>query len=289
MRSLHLAALAGSVCALIFACSSSSNDSGGAAGGDDASTPMPPPCTGPADCNGGVCQAGGCRPASCGDATKDGDETDVDCGGSCAPCADTKACAVAKDCTSGVCTGGVCQAPNDHDGVKNGDETGVDCGGTATNKCPAGQGCNADVDCDKVKCNTMTHVCMSATHSDGIQNDGESDVDCGGTTGAMPCDVGQGCNVDGDCNAVRCDTAATLKCLPPTHTDGLKNGDETGVDCGGPTAMNKCGQGEGCASNADCNALKCDVGGTNVCLPASHTDGIVNDGETGVDCGGAAL
>jgi hypothetical protein len=41
-------------------------------------------------------------------------ETDVDCGGACAPglrCADGKHCALAGDCTSGICTSTICQAP----------------------------------------------------------------------------------------------------------------------------------------------------------------------------------
>ena len=36
-----------------------------------------------------------------------------------------------------------------------------------------------------------------------------------------------------DCDSVLCDVTAK-KCSPPTHTDGIQNGDETGVDCGGP-------------------------------------------------------
>jgi hypothetical protein len=37
----------------------------------------------------------------------DGSETDVDCGGPCAPCAQGKACNVNADCASGSCA-----APN---------------------------------------------------------------------------------------------------------------------------------------------------------------------------------
>jgi hypothetical protein len=49
--------------------------------------------------------------ASCFNGLKDGDETGVDCGGSCAPCA-------------------TCD-----DGIKNGDEEGIDCGGAACAPC----------------------------------------------------------------------------------------------------------------------------------------------------------
>ncbi|EDM76079.1 putative lipoprotein [Plesiocystis pacifica SIR-1] len=59
----------------------------------------------------------------------DGDETDVDCGGSCEPCADGLGCAEGPDCASGVCEDGTCQAPTCDDEVANGGEYGVDCGG----------------------------------------------------------------------------------------------------------------------------------------------------------------
>jgi uncharacterized repeat protein (TIGR01451 family) len=49
---------------------------------------------------------------ACVDATRDGRETDVDCGGGgCAPCGGGKACSSGGDCLSGVCSGGSCLAP----------------------------------------------------------------------------------------------------------------------------------------------------------------------------------
>lgn len=41
--------------------------------------------------------------ASCMDTIKNGQESDVDCGGSCAPCATAKTCTKGMDCISGVC------------------------------------------------------------------------------------------------------------------------------------------------------------------------------------------
>ena len=40
---------------------------------------------------------------SCSDNQMNGDETDVDCGGSCGACPDGKGCVVGKDCLSKVC------------------------------------------------------------------------------------------------------------------------------------------------------------------------------------------
>jgi hypothetical protein len=53
-----------------------------------------------AACSAGPCTAKVC---TCDDSTTNGDETDFNCGGSCAPCADTKLCKVDADCASEIC------------------------------------------------------------------------------------------------------------------------------------------------------------------------------------------
>jgi len=245
-------------------------------------------CAGAADCVSKICFGGTCQTPAPADGIKNGDETDVDCGGSKSPaCADGKGCLAVADCTSGVCTSGKCQAPTATDGVRNGDETGVDCGGTKAPKCAAGQGCQTNADCNQLKCDTTQKKCLAASHTDGLKNDGETGVDCGGTA-PTKCPTGQGCLATADCDLAKCDVGATNLCLAPSHTDGLKNLGETGTDCGG-AAPTKCPTGQGCLATADCDLAKCDVGGTNLCLPPSHTDLIKNAGETGIDCGGAAL
>ncbi len=62
---------------------------------------------------GAFCRDGdvGCAADPCRDRERDGDETDVDCGGSCAPCADALACREARDCAGGRCFQGACCAP----------------------------------------------------------------------------------------------------------------------------------------------------------------------------------
>lgn len=54
---------------------------------------------------------GGGSAQSCSDATQNGLETDVDCGGSCGPCSLNARCAGALDCLSGLCSSGRCVAP----------------------------------------------------------------------------------------------------------------------------------------------------------------------------------
>ncbi|HEX4341435.1 MAG TPA: SUMF1/EgtB/PvdO family nonheme iron enzyme [Polyangiaceae bacterium] len=69
-------------------------------------------CTAGTDCASpasGRCASGRCAAATCSDAVKNGNETDVDCGGSCgATCAVTKKCGLDGDCASGSCLGGAC-------------------------------------------------------------------------------------------------------------------------------------------------------------------------------------
>lgn len=47
--------------------------------------------------------------ATCFDRVRDGAETDVDCGGYCAPCAEDQGCRISRDCASGRCAEGLCE------------------------------------------------------------------------------------------------------------------------------------------------------------------------------------
>jgi len=211
----------------------------------------------------GVCRRGVCRIAFAADNEQNHDETDVDCGGESAPaCDDGKHCLVGEDCKSGVCKDEICQPPSPNDGVKNGDETGVDCGGPteSTPRCGEGQGCLSDADCDALKCDVDgSGKCLPASHDDGIKNLGETDVDCGGPGSAKRCAVGQACVETSDCDAVRCNPT-THTCDPPSPNDGIKNGTETDVDCGGgaPTNAKRCAADQMCKTHSDCESLGCD-------------------------------
>lgn len=84
----------------------------------DGSPGNPPQDAGPLDAGneGGITppmDAGvDAAPApSCTDQMRNGNETDVDCGGSCPKCANGAMCSVANDCSSGICEGDRCVAP----------------------------------------------------------------------------------------------------------------------------------------------------------------------------------
>jgi hypothetical protein len=90
----------------------------------------------------------------CADGTKNGAETDVDCGGAvCGACGVGKACSLATDCVSNLCTAGQCVAvPTCTDGTKNGTETDVDCGGSCSQDCAVGKTCSVATDCVSNTC-----------------------------------------------------------------------------------------------------------------------------------------
>jgi len=66
------------------------------------------------------------------DGTMDGNETDIDCGGSvCAPCADGDGCEVDSDCESGICESGVCTEQTKSCPMAN----GLECNGGGAGTC----------------------------------------------------------------------------------------------------------------------------------------------------------
>ncbi|HLX69933.1 MAG TPA: hypothetical protein VKV04_09935 [Verrucomicrobiae bacterium] len=112
-------------------------------------------------CPSKVCANSVCQAASCSDGVKNGNETDVDCGGgTCSPCANGKVCVVNSDCTSGACTNGVCTVNTCTNGIQDGQETDVDCGGPVCSKCVNGKKCVGNSDCLSGTCNSGTHICQ---------------------------------------------------------------------------------------------------------------------------------
>ena len=67
-----------------------------------------------------------------------------------------------------------------------------------------------------------------------------------------------------------------------TCSDGIKNGNETGKDCGGSCLV--CVDGDGCVTGTDCKSKVCS-GGT--CLAPTCDDKVKNGDEADIDCGGS--
>ena len=140
------------------------------------------------------------------------------------------------------------------------DESDNDCGGTECQACGNGGYCNTNSDCLSKRCAFVgtRAKCAPGACNDKIHNDLETDVDCGGNDSppCARCGEGLGCKVNGDCTTGYCNTT-TLKCSQPGCNDGAKNGDETGIDCGGPSCGKTCGIGQGCAAAGDCASIRC--------------------------------
>jgi len=114
-------------------------------------------------------------------------------------------------------------------------------------------------------------------------------------TAGAACDQAGGKLCDGAGACVAClqnpDCAAPKVCSPahacvaPSCADGMKDGTETDVDCGGSCGAT-CTLGLTCATGLDCVSGVCS--GLKCASPACD-DGVKNGGESDVDCGGPCL
>ncbi len=203
---------------------------------------------------------------SCGDGTVDGDATHVE------TCDDAGATQTKTACTYGTqsactachtCTLVVLPARYCGNSI-------VDTGTGETCDPPGLAGCRAS-----------GAPCTSC--SDGVKNGGETDQDCGGGATGCPttCAVGKLCAANTDCASGKCTGNV---CTAASCTDGVKNGAESDLDCGGGTCA-ACPATKACLVVGDCQSGVCS---SNVCQAATCTDLVQNGGESAVDCGGTS-
>lgn len=188
-----------------------------------------------------------CGLPTCDDAFQNGNETGVDCGG--------------PDCPA---------CPTCSDGIQNGNEVGIDCGGTNCPSCPCNNNLTLTIKLDNYPEETTWQITdanggiWDSGGAYGNQPDGSTvnELIClpngcftltNNANGAVLASGGQ---FDGAVSAEFCVSEIIID--PPTCSDGIQNGNETDVDCGGSN----------CPPCVSCN------------------DGIQNGDETGVDCGG---
>ncbi|MFT3774792.1 MAG: hypothetical protein QM820_56305 [Minicystis sp.] len=212
------------------------------------------------------------RKAHCANGIADGDEQGVDCGdpaGECPRCAGAS-CTEPADCTSFTCNDGKCADPS--------------CVASAPKECwichtcIAGDPCASHADC-------ITGRCLSGA-----------------------CTI---CTADGDCPAGHCSPGGV--CLEVTCHNKVQDNDEQGVDCGGgcekscsDAGVEDAGDGgdagvedagvEDAGDGGDAGDAGMTCSNENDCPSGSHClgdqcvphcqDGILDDGETGTDCGG---
>lgn len=183
---------------------------------------------------------------------------------------------------------GASELPTCNDALLNGDESDVDCGGAVCSPCADGGGCRVGEDCESGLCDEgICYLAGMAPCFDGELDGDETDVDCGGPL-CPPCAEGAICVGPNDCVTGEC-SCPTGECPPfvctvPECQDGIRNGEESDVDCGGSSCP-PCALGQSCTQNAECVNLSC-VG--TVCQAASCTNAVVDGSETDLGCGGEA-
>lgn len=157
--------------------------------------------------------------------------------------------------------------PNCYDGILNNEEENIDCGGP---NCPLCDPCEngiwePELGEQWVDCGGECDPCDPSFN--GQLDPGEEGIDCGGDTGI---DCGELCG-DGllngfeeevDCGGTNCEAC-------PTCDDMILNQDEIGIDCGGSECM-ECPDGVDCTNGLlDGDELYVDCGGT-FCNPCEE-------------------
>lgn len=107
---------------------------------------------------------------------------------------------------------------------------------------------------------------------------GETGIDCGGPD-CDRCGLGEACSTASDCQQGDC---LLGYCQEPGCMDGVKNGLETGKDCG--SGCMPCQDGEACVAPTDCLSKSCK---DEHCATPTCDDGVLNGDEPTRDCGGS--
>lgn len=226
-------------------------DNEGGAGGS------PDTCTADADCvSGEVCEQGACIPAHCVNKELDGDESDVDCGGSCFSCDNGLICNDATDCQTLFCdkassaggaggTGGaggaggstedgpgVCAACTGHEDCEGAEGTYCDAGSCVVQK-DLGVACAEHEECADGFCPTDDGVCCNANCTDTCE----------------ACTADKTGGEDGTCAPVMMGEDPDTECTD----QGVESCGANGMGCNGSATAPGCvlyASGEVCASSA---------------------------------------
>jgi hypothetical protein len=222
------------------------NETGEDCGGPDCKPcELGAPCLKDRDCNEGRCSTTAVATAGYGYCISLGCRED-ECGGKCArcapglPCTNTEDCVAGSECRGGVCCGAPCSGVCRQCELR----TGACIPAPPSTKATGCEGvCDAKGDC-------------LACHNRTLDNS-EGDTDCGGP--CAKCENSRRCNSNDDCASCNCQMTTSGGpgvCAPANCQNGVLDGCETDVDCGGPCGAT-CGAGQTCKTKGDCLSLTC--------------------------------
>jgi cysteine-rich repeat protein len=178
-------------------------------------------------------------------------------------------CAKIKNIINGIatCVGNNCTVSTCNFGFGNCDGLNpnvceTDVMSSATNCGACGNACTSQNECASPVC--MNGLCggtspkaAGSNCSAGICNGAGACVTaqvCG--NGVVEVEVGEQCDDGNTTSGDGCSSTCTIE---PTCVDGVRNGTETDVDCGGGICM-KCDSGKLCLMNLDCASGTCTLG-----------------------------
>lgn len=209
-------------------------------------------CLSMLDCADGDCLNGTC--VGCADGERNGDEIDVDCGGSCQGCKQGQRCETAQDCLApnAYCDSNTCQSCDDT--VQGPSEPITDKGQHCSEKINRGGACFVDEDCTSDYMCGLNSTCQECIH------DGHCDYKCH----------------DGSCFDNVPGTFIGTTCPEGTIDDDLDASTEC-VQCdagysstAGSTACLVCPEGKQSIQGGTCKDLSCDAVGAVPPSPVCH-------------------
>jgi subtilisin-like proprotein convertase family protein len=246
----------------------------------DADGDVPPP---EEDCVAKICVDGAPAEEDVGSGAICDEDGGVLCDGSgaCVECLTVAQCPADTPCATYACTSGECVADFADAGTFVADPQPGDC---RNEQCDGGGGIVEDAvadtdlpvdasECTSNQCNSGTPLNPALSVNTPCNQNGGTR--CNGLGVCVECTAPAQCQsnvcTNGQCVAAACN-------------DGVLNGNETGLDCGGPDCAN-CPNGRGCDTGDDCISGFCNPN-TSLCAAPVCNDGYANGAETDVDCGG---
>jgi RHS repeat-associated protein len=254
-------------------------------------------CASGLSCTSGTCQdpcvvnplAAGCagaHPGHCADGIRDANETDVDCGGTCAACPTGSGCTVDADCgADSVCgtSNGACFGHARAQRVcwKSSCQLGTDVGGCGSADSACGQNCACVNGCDA---SSVTNTCAAGE----ICKAGFGRAFAAPTTPDVCVDVRCPSNDPALCGSPSSVCGASCVCTADCSHATCANPSD---GCGG-TCPNVCKVGDpGCHDDVNCpsgSSCLADPSGTAICRPSSCAFRILAPplcGTSGAVCG----